>query len=71
MAMPEPKDYRHLIDDPDLTDEQKDELILMVWDLMAQLVDMVYEDHPLQVCQKKSRENNRLINDLPGNPGYN
>jgi len=43
MAMPDHKKYRHLIDDPTLTDEQKDEMILAVWGIMSKLVDALYD----------------------------
>ena len=39
---PDPVKYRHLIDDPSLNDEKKDELILGVWVLMEGLVKRFY-----------------------------
>jgi hypothetical protein len=43
MPMPDHTKYRYLVDDPTLTDEQKDEMILAVWGIMSKLVDAIYD----------------------------
>jgi hypothetical protein len=52
MAMPDPKEFRDMIDDPNMTDEQKDEMVIALWGIATQIVDFVYGDHPFQMCQK-------------------
>ena len=40
IASPELEKYRHHLDEFDLTEEQKDELLVTLWQIMIQFVDL-------------------------------
>ncbi len=40
IASPELEKYRHHLDEFDLTEEQKDELLVTLWQIMTQFVDL-------------------------------
>ena len=65
MSMPDLQKYRPFVNDFDMSDEQKDELIMIVWNMMGNFVDQAFGIHPLQLCQKKSAETH-LTNDICG-----
>lgn len=49
-----PDDYRHHLDDTDLTPEQQDELLFVLFDIMRQFVDWGFNLHPVQAAQRES-----------------
>jgi len=55
MIGPDFKKYRQMIENPELSDEQKDEFIIALWSVIAQFVDQSFGDHPLQLSQKCSK----------------
>lgn len=40
--------YQHLLDDPDLTDEQKRVFLEALWSIMIDFVDLGFGVHPMQ-----------------------
>lgn len=48
--------YRKYVDDYDLTEEQKVELLQTVWSIMESFVDRAFGLHPVQQCQKDCSE---------------
>ncbi|MDD3181221.1 MAG: hypothetical protein PHD48_00205 [Alphaproteobacteria bacterium] len=59
MTLPDLDKYRKMAEGFDLSDEQKDELIMTVWNIMGQFVDQAFGVHPVQLCQK-NRESKHL-----------
>lgn len=49
--------YQSFIDDVDISDEQKQELIETLWNIVVQFVDLGFGIHPLQ--QAKSGDDHR------------
>ena len=48
--------YRKYVDDFDLKEEQKVELLKTVWSIMESFVDKAFGKHPVQLCQKHHPE---------------
>ena len=46
-----PDDYRHHLEGTDLTLEQQDELLRVLFDIMRQFVDWGFNLHPVQAAQ--------------------
>ena len=49
--------YRKYVDDYDLTEEQKSEMLNSIWSIMESFVDKAFGLHPVQQCQKDFPEN--------------
>jgi len=43
--------YAHLLDDPDLSEDQKREFIETIWNIVMMFVDMGFNVHPTQQAQ--------------------
>ena len=61
--------YAHLLDDPDLTDQQKQEFLQTVWNIIVGFVDLGFGVHPIQQAQDNCGEsmNNHGENTMPAN----
>ncbi len=47
--------YQSFLDDVDISDEQKSELIETLWNIVVQFVDLGFGIHPLQQAQPTKR----------------
>ena len=56
MNLPDLEKYRPLTKNFDLSDEQKDELIIAVWTIMGEFVDQAFGVHPLQLAKKVKKQ---------------
>ena len=52
---PDIEKYRRYVDDFDLTEDQKVELIHTVWAIVGSVVDEAFGVHPVQLCRPGSR----------------
>lgn len=43
--------YQEMLDDPALTDAQKEQIIRALWDIIVAFVDLGYGVHPAQLAQ--------------------
>lgn len=48
--------YEHLLDDPNLTEDQKRELLQTLWSVVVEFVSLGFGVHPLQQAQKPCGE---------------
>jgi len=48
---PDMEEYRHYLDDTDMTEEQKTEYIEMLWRVTEEFVAYGFETHPIQQAQ--------------------
>ncbi|MFQ5444863.1 MAG: hypothetical protein ACE5EK_09630 [Nitrospinales bacterium] len=64
--------YRKYVDDFDLTEEEKTELIQTVFSIMESFVDQAFGVHPVQLCQKdsKQRDLQSLDRDVESDPNH-
>ena len=46
--------YQHYLDNSDLTDEQKKELLETLWNIICEFVQMGFHVHPVQQAQQSS-----------------
>lgn len=53
---PDINKYRKYVDDFDLTEEQKKELLKTVWSIMEDFVDKAFGRHPVQQCRRPPLE---------------
>lgn len=60
MIEPNYQELRPFIEGFNLTDEEKDEIILAVWNIAREFVEEAYGIHSVQLS-KKDNENNRVI----------
>ncbi|WP_156916888.1 hypothetical protein [Leisingera aquimarina] len=46
--------YQELLDAPDLSDEEKQNLLQALWTIIVSLVELGYQVHPLQMPSKEN-----------------
>ncbi len=51
MVFPDLEKYRSFAVDLDMTDAQKDELIIAIWNIMGDFVSQAFGVHPFQQCR--------------------
>lgn len=54
--------YMHFLDDPSLSDAQKQELLETIWSILLQFVDLGFGIHPMQQVIEES-----ILNSVEGN----
>lgn len=62
-AVPKPSEldqYRHYLDDSDLTEDQKTEYLKTLWQVMEAFASMAWGTHPVQQAQA-ARERDELL----------
>lgn len=67
------KRYEHLLDDPSLTEAQKEEVLQAVWMIVLSFVDLGFNVHPVQQAkpdETNSNENGQaqILEDLQAKP---
>ncbi len=50
--------YRHLLDNSDATEEQKEEFLQILWDIVLNFVDLGFGNHPVQLAIQEKDPNN-------------
>lgn len=53
---PELEQYRAYTKNFDISDEEKDELIMAVWVIMGEFVDLAFGVHPVQLAKKLKKQ---------------
>jgi len=48
--------YAHLLDDPDLSEDQKRELLQALWNIITSFVDLGFGVHPVQLAKNSCGE---------------
>ena len=65
--------YAHLLDDPDLSEDQKREFLQAVWNIITNFVDLGFGVHPVQLACGESKNScgestkNHAVNTIPQN----
>ena len=55
--------YEELLDDPDLTDEQRREFLAALWHILSEFVALGFGVHPLQQAQETCGQNRKSHGD--------
>jgi hypothetical protein len=53
--------YQHYLDNSDLTDTQKQELLETLWNIICEFVQMGFHVHPVQQAQQSSGKDTKLV----------
>ncbi|MFA4846305.1 MAG: hypothetical protein WC654_07165 [Patescibacteria group bacterium] len=52
MTLPDLEKYRGYMDEFNMTDADKDEITLALWNVMNHFIDQAFGEHSVQLCQK-------------------
>jgi hypothetical protein len=59
--------YQHMLDEPGLSEEQKDQFLEALWSIIVAFVDLGFEVHPAQeVCGKDTKARQEQDKNVPG-----